>query len=310
MASFSNDVRAEICRTITDSDKRYACLYGIILYCRHADDNNISVHTESECFYELVCNLIMYVFGNSVKYQIEVTTKKNGNTGYYITINDKASVDAVYRKYKINPQKREINLKNVVNNSLNAFLAGVFFACGSITDPNKEYHLEFTPPTDMLYSDLYRMLRGIGISAGRTVRKNNNVLYVKDSENIEDILTFIGARQCTLDIMNIKIYKDVRNKVNRIANCDAANIDKVIAAAARQINDIEIIKSSNRFDTLSSELKEVAELRLSFPEYSLQEIGENLSKPIGRSGVNRRFQKIALLAEQIRNNKKDGENIE
>lgn len=304
MASFSNDVKAEICHAITDSDKKYACLYGIILYCRHMDDNSVFISTESECFYELACNLISHVFGNSVIYNTETMIKKNGNTGYYISITDNNSVSNIYEKYRINPKNREINLKNVVNNSLNAFLTGVFFICGSITDPNKEYHLEFTPPTELLYSDLYMMLLSIGISAGKTKRKNHDILYVKDSENIEDILTFIGARQCTLDIMNIKIYKDVRNKVNRIANCDAANIDKVIAAASRQIRDIETIKANKQFDTLSSELKEVAELRMSFPEYSLQEIGENLSKPIGRSGVNRRFQKISALAEQLRNNKK------
>ena len=132
-------------------------------------------------------------------------------------------------------------------------------------------------------------------------------MYIKDSENIEDILTFIGARQCTIDLMNIKIYKDMRNRVNRIANCDAANIEKVVAAASRQIRDINTIKQAEEFDSLSADLKEVAELRLAFPEYSLQEIGENLKNPIGRSGVNRRFQKIAALAEEIRG--KDGENI-
>lgn len=305
MASFSNDVRAEICRTVTDSDKRYACFYGIVLYCRHLTESSISVHTESDCFFELMRSLLKSIFGREIVYETEIIPKKNGCKGYYVNITDEKTVKTILETYNINPKKREINLKNIVNNSLNAFLAGVFFICGSVTDPNKEYHLEFTPPTEQLYSDLDKMLHGFGICARKTERKNHTVLYIKDSESIEDILTFIGASQCTIDLINIKIYKDMRNKVNRIANCDAANIEKVINASSKQIRDIVTIQNAGSFDMLSAELKEAAQLRLDFPEYSLQEIGENLSKPIGRSGVNRRFQKIAAIAEEIR--RKNGE---
>lgn len=308
MASFSNDVKAEICRCITDSDKRYACLYAIVLYSRNVSGDNISVNTESKDFFELACQLLRKNFGKNVLYKTEELFKKNGNTGYSIEISDENSVRTILDAYRVNPCKREINLENIVNNSLSAFLAGVFFSCGSISDPNKEYHLEFTPPTQKLCDDLEKIFLGFGITPRKTERKKNIVMYIKDSENIEDILTFIGARQCTIDLMNIKIYKDMRNRVNRIANCDAANIEKVVAAATRQIRDINTIKQADEFDTLSSDLKEVAELRLAFPEYSLQEIGENLTSPIGRSGVNRRFQKIAALAEEIRG--KDGGNNE
>lgn len=309
MASFSNDVRDEICLTINDKDKKYACLYGIILYCRHITESSITIYTESDRFFKLSCELIKSIFDCKIKPHIEVMKKKNGNKGYYIFINDLSSVNLIFETYKINIEKREINLKNIVNNSLSAFLSGVFLVCGSVTDPKKEYHLEFVPPCEQLCWDLDNLLLNLGISSGRTERKKNTVLYLKDSENIEDILTFIGARQCTIDLMNIKIFKDVRNKVNRIANCDAANIDKLITAASKQINDIRIIKSSGKFENLSAELRETAELRLAYPEYSLQEIGDNLKKPIGRSGVNRRFQRLAAISEDILNKNKDGENI-
>ncbi len=100
--------------------------------------------------------------------------------------------------------------------------------------------------------------------------------------------------------MNIKIYKDVRNKANRIANCDTANIDKVVSAARKQIDDINVIKIGGRFDELSPVLRETAALRLENPEYSLSEIGELMEKPIGRSGVVKRFRRIAALADEIR----------
>ncbi|MDE5648941.1 MAG: DNA-binding protein WhiA, partial [Oscillospiraceae bacterium] len=284
MASFSNDVKKELCTGITDKDKRYACLYGILLYCKGFTDSHISFSTECEEFALLFEMLVKNIFSNEIKVRIETGARKNGSNIYTLGIEDKQSVELIRKTYNIDIDKREINLKHIVNNSLNIFLAGVFFICGSVSDPYKEYHLEFTVPSQQLYNDLYDILLSLGIEAGKTVRKGTTVLYVKDSENIEDILTFIGARQCTIDLINIKIYKDVRNKANRIANCDSANIDKVIAAASRQIQDIEFIMEHGEFDSLSADLHEVSRIRLDNPEMSLQEIGEMLSKPIGRSG--------------------------
>ena len=306
MASFSNDVKKELCKGITDKDKRYACLYGILLYCKGLTDSHISFSTECEEFALLFEMLVKSIFNNEIKVKIETGSRKNGNKAYALSIEDKQSVSRIQQTYNINIERREINLRNIVNNSLNIFLAGVFFICGSVSDPYKEYHLEFTVPNEQLYKDLHDILLSLGIESGKTVRKGLTVLYVKDSENIEDILTFIGARQGTIDLINIKIYKDVRNKANRIANCDSANIDKVIAAASRQIHDIEFIMEHGEFDKLSADLQEVSRIRLDNPEMSLQEIGEMLIKPIGRSGVTRRFQKISRFADEIR--KKENNN--
>ena len=112
----------------------------------------------------------------------------------------------------------------------------------------------------------------------------------------------MGAQQCTLELMNIKIHKDVRNKANRIRNCDAANIDKVVAASAKQVEDIHLIESVQGLESLPADLLELAQLRLENPELSLKELGDLLTVPIGRSGVNHRFQKIAAIAGEIRTN--------
>ncbi len=300
MASFSNSVKEEICSSINDKDKRYACLYGILLYCRHISERRILIQTESEAFAKLLSILTNSVYEGKIPYSLEKSERSNGAAGYTFTIDGYDAVFEALSFYGISISSREINLTHIVNNSLNVFLAGVFLACGSVTDPYKEYHLEFNAPVMQLYKDLNQILLSFGIEAGMTKRKNSYVLYVKYSENIEDILAFIGARQCTIDLMNVKIYKDVRNKANRIANCDSANIDKVIAASSKQISDIEFIQSCGKFETLPSDLKEVAELRLENPEISLKEIGELLKKPIGRSGVNRRFQKISKIAEELK----------
>ena len=147
---------------------------------------------------------------------------------------------------------------------------------------------------------MQKLLGSIGISGGQLLRKNMYVLYLKDSEHIEDTLTYMGAQQCTIALMNIKIRKDMRNKANRVRNCDEANINKVVGAAIRQIQDIQWITQCGQLEALSPELQELAELRLENPELSLKELGELLSEPIGRSGVNHRFQKIAAFAEELR----------
>lgn len=306
MASFSNEVKKEIVTTITDKDKRYACLYGILLFCRSITKNSMSFTTESEEFSGLFFRVVKSVFKNSISVNMEVTEKKNGGMIYSISV-DSENVADMFSKYNIDIEKREINSRHIVNNSLSSFIAGVFLICGSISDPNKEYHLEFVMPRENLFSDFHNVLLSIGIDGKKTDRKGQTVLYVKDSENIEDFLTFIGATQSTIDIMNIKIYKDVRNKANRIANCDSANIDKVISAAMKQTDDINFLIRNNLFDGLSADLRETAELRLENPEMTLQEIGELLKKPIGRSGVMRRFKKISQIAEQIKNDMKNSQ---
>lgn len=303
MASFSNEVKKELASVITDKDKRYACLYGILLFCKSLSEFRIAFTTESTEFYNMFQPLVKSVFKDSVKVNIEFTEKKNGGKVYSISIDDSSNIKLILDKYNIKPLSREVNLRHIVNNSLSAFLAGVFLICGSISDPYKEYHLEFTIPNEILYNDLHSILLSIGINGRKTQRKGANILYIKDSENIEDVLTFIGAQHSTIELMNIKIYKDVRNKANRIANCDSANIDKVIAAAARQIKDIKFIIENNEFENLPAELREVSQLRLKNPEMTLQEIGELLEKPIGRSGITRRFQKIAKIAEEIKQKK-------
>ncbi len=295
--SFSDDVRAEIRRTINDMDKRFACLYGILMYCRVFTETKITIQSESSEVAELLPKLFKSVFG----VKLSADDKSEGGLVTY-TITDRELIDKIRDTYKIDPESREINLRNIVINSTGAFLAGVFFICGSAIDPNKEYHLEFVTPSEVLCSDLNNMLCSFGVSGRMIKRKKSYVLYLKDSECIEDTLTFMGAQQCTMDIMNIKIRKDMRNKANRLRNCDEANINKVVDTAMRQIEDILLLKKHNELESLSAEIQEMAKLRLENPELSLREIGEQLTVPIGRSGVNHRFRKIAEIAKELREN--------
>lgn len=295
--SFSNDVRREICSAVSDNDKRFVCLYGMLLFSRTLSPEHICFQTESSISAEFFGSLFRNVFRYSP--ECHENSRKDGTILYSYDINDKKIIDEIYQTYKF-INVRTINSEIIVTNSIGGFTAGIFLACGSVNDPSKEYHLEFSVPGEVLSEELIVLLGDIGVNAKTTIRRGQYIVYIKDSESIEDTLTFMGAQNCTLEIMNVKIYKDVRNKANRIANCDTANIDKVIKASMRQIEDIKLIDKVDGLDSLSAELREVAVMRLDNVDMSLQEIGDNLSVPISRSGVNHRFKKIAVIAEKIR----------
>jgi len=296
--SFSNDVREELCSYINDKDKKFACLYGMLLFSKVLSPERICFQTESSISSERFAKLFKSVF----RYEPECIEheRRSGNILRCYDITDKPIIEEVYSRYRLSAGNRAIDYDIVSTGSLGVFTAGIFLAGGSVNDPAKEYHLEFVSPEEELARELAALLAEIDIRAGITTRRSQYVVYVKESESIEDTLTFMGAQQCTLDLINIKIYKDMRNKVNRIANCDNANIDKVVAAATRQTEDIQLIASSVGLDSLPDELREVAELRLENSDMSLKDIGESLSEPISRSGVNHRFRKLSKIAENIR----------
>lgn len=297
MISFSNQVKQELCTTITDRDKAYACLYGMLLFARQLRQDEILMQSESEAFYELMPRLFRQVFGDRVQPRME--TGQHG-TLYSVSLTDPEQVRIVLERYHITLPERPLEMTNVVTNSLGAFTAGAFLSCGSMTDPNKEYHLEFVLPCPQLDEPFSQILLAIGVNAKMVLRKGMPVVYLKHSEQIEDLLTFMGAQQGTIDFINIEILKNVRNKANRISNCDMANINKVMLAAERQIKDILLIDERMGLDALSPDLQQMALLRMDNPELSLKELGELLDPPIGRSGVNHRLKRLQVLADSLR----------
>ena len=300
--SFSYNVKEELCSCITDRDKKFACLYGILLFCKQFDWSQITFQTEHQHVANLFCSLVDDVLMKQNVVSITTTSKKNSTTVFSLNIEDEHDREVLISKYKI-PSKEKIHRiqqDNIDINGLGVFFIGIFLACGSLIDPNKEYHLEFVTPYFNLSNELQQLLSTLGINSKRIERKGVQVVYIKGSENIEDLLTFMGATMSSLEIMNIKILKDVRNKANRIANCDSANIEKTVEASARQITEIEYIEKKRGLDFLSDELREIAEIRLEYPELSLRELGQMLQKPLGRSGANHRMKKISAIADEIK----------
>jgi len=175
-----------------------------------------------------------------------------------------------------------------------AFVGGAFLSCGSLADPEKKYHLEFAPPRPETAEILSGILGEVGFLPKTALRRGLPIIYTHDSGQIEDILTFMNCPLMSLAIMETKILKERRNAANRAANCDNANIDKVVGAAEGQIRDIRALMGEQGLTALPEELRELAALRLENPEASLRELGAQLG--LSRSGVNHRLKKISELA--------------
>lgn len=181
-----------------------------------------------------------------------------------------------------------------------AFLRGAFLCIGSISDPAKGYHLEFVCTDIGKARQLQKVLQAFSIEGKIVPRKKYYVVYLKEGESIVDLLNVCEAHVALMEFENLRILKDVRNSINRRVNCEAANITRTVNAAARQIEDIEYIRDYGGLRMLPDNLREMAEVRLEYPDASLKELGEYLDPPVGKSGVNHRLRKLSEFAEKLR----------
>lgn len=303
MQSFSYQVKSEILEQINSRPKADALLLGILYTCKEISADGILFVTENIKTIEFFTKSINKICDGDNAVIISKTPKAKA-TVYTATV-DKTNTEKIFEYYKLPFDYKENNYQKAVvpkKKLLPQFFGGAFLSCGSISDPNKDYHFE------LVFSDIplcnffgLTLIESYGIVMKQTERKNSQVVYIKESENIEDMLTLMGAVNSSLEIMNIKILKDIRNKINRAVNCDNANIEKTLKAAEKQISDIELIEKTIGLGNLSDELREIAEIRLENPDYNLKELGQALSKPISRSGANHRLAKISEIAQDIRN---------
>lgn len=302
--SFSSDIKKELCeiREMPPAQMS-AMLYGIF-YAAKSDNGKPLVQTEKMYLMSAVRQLCEEVFPEAKHETVRLV--KNGGSLYTFRIKDGyQQIAEHFGDYS------EIN-SEVVSGSddlSGAFLRGVFAACGSVTDPNKEYHLEIVLPDSGRAEKLHSFINEHGMAIKTTVRSRGRrsshgtgslVLYAKESELIEDLLTYIGAGNHSMEIMQVKIVKDFRNRVNRSVNCENANLDKTVAAAEKSVRDIEYIYSTKGADWLSEELRETAAIRVENPEMPLSELCQQFRQPISRSGLNHRLKKLSRLAEELR----------
>lgn len=298
--SFSKQVKEEIISKINSVQKADACLFGILLCANELGADEITLLTETKTiadFFEL--NVKRICGENSV----EFTSTDRGSGAAMLSLAVKGAEErAKLLEHFHIVDGRHCSKTNYPKKSLYPYMAaGMFLACGSLSDPNKNYHMEFVMPELHLCNSLgLLLLDNYELLAKHVERKGKQILYFKESENIIDMIAIMGATSASFDLMNIKIYKDMRNKINREVNCVNANIEKSIRAAEKQIADIELIDEKLGIGSLPDNLREIAMLRYENPDYNLGDLGAALDPPISRSGANHRLQKLAKIAEELR----------
>ncbi len=181
-----------------------------------------------------------------------------------------------------------------------AFIRGAFLAAGSLSDPEKFYHFEIVCASLEKAVQLQNVILTFDIDAKIVVRKKYYVVYIKEGSQIVELLGLMEAHVALMELENIRILKEMRNSVNRQVNCETANINKTVSAAVKQLADITYIRDTVGLDYLPELLSEVAQVRLEMPDATFKELGENLSHPVGKSGVNHRLRKISAVAESLR----------
>lgn len=182
-----------------------------------------------------------------------------------------------------------------------AFIRGAFLASGSVSNPEKAYHFEIIFSEENNAALLRDLMRSLGLDAKTVQRKRSHVVYLKESEQIVEVLGSMEAVSALMAFENARIIKCVRNEVNRKVNCETANLNKTVSAAYKQVKDIECIRQSIGLEKLSDALREIAYARLEYPQATLKELGESLSPPVSKSGVNHRLRKLSEIAENIEN---------
>ena len=181
-----------------------------------------------------------------------------------------------------------------------AYIRGAFLASGSVSDPQKSYHLEIVCQQKERAEVIRQVMRDLDMDARIVTRKKNDVVYLKEGEQILSFLASIGATQHLFAMENVRILKEMRNNLNRQVNCETANLNKTVSAAVRQMEDIRYIECCGEFKNLPDNLRSMAEIRLEYPDASLKELGELLTPPVGKSGVNHRLRKLSEIADKLR----------
>ena len=291
--SFSSEIKQELNKNTKLSNKELV-KYELIGYLISGnidilERNIIRFSTESDYninrFSKLLSNL-------KIEHNIEISGKnfivsfKKNSIQEFVKIDEKQ----IFLKGDIQCEKNEENLKTLV--------IGVFMGSGSINNPEKKYHLEIIFGNEENLKEIRKILEKLGIKTKKMITANKKSIYIKEGEEISKFLALIGANKAVMRFEDIRIQKEMRGKVNRLVNCETANLNKTINASIEQIAAIKKLKETGKFNKLNDNLKEIANLRLENPDMPLIELGKKLIQPVGKSGVNYRLKKIMELANE------------
>lgn len=299
--SFSSDTKAEITENITSKKCcALAICYGILLYCNMFSSREIRIITGNPHFADILPKLFKRAFGFGFD-SISAKTSAKGKQSFVISSQEKLSV--IFNAYGYDMDSllaHHVNLGVLDETCCKvSFIKGAFLAGGSVTDPSKRYHFELATAHYSVSRETYSLLLELGFSPRATSRKGNYILYFKQSESIEDLLTLLGASGASMSVMSAKIEKDMMNSVNRQVNCDTANVKKTVEAAQVQLEAIAKLKAAAVLSTLPEQLQYTAQLRTSHPELSISELAAMHEPSVTKSCLSHRLRKLTELAGKI-----------
>ena len=301
MPSFAYKVRSELCRTPV---QRLCCAraetYGVLLFANTFSAHEVRIITENPEFAARLPRLFHKAF--SLKFDAVPEDGTRGKLIFRITDTDK--LHRIINQFGYDPRQsfaQHVNFAMVEDDCCRgAFLRGAFLSGGSVTDPEKRYHLELATSHIQASREVSALLTEMGFVPHTVMRGASSVIYFKQSEHIEDFLTTIGAPVSAMDIMTAKVDKEIRNRTNRAFNCDMANMEKALDAAREQLTAIEKLRDDGALDSLPDKLRQTALLRLEFPELSLQDLAQRCDPPVSKSCINHRIRKLMELAAEER----------
>ncbi len=313
--SFSGEVKQELAHLIPEARHcQIAELSAILSVCckvmiSENEQFSLKIKTENLSVARKCFTLIKKTFNMDTDISIFRNISKK-NSVYEICVTNHEETIRILQATKILDLDGEVREElSLVRNILvqqtcckRAFIRGMFLASGSMSDPNKSYHFEIVCATEEKGKQVEAIINSFEMDAKIVQRKNHYVVYLKEGAQIVDILNVMEAHVALMELENVRILKDMRNTVNRKVNCETANINKTVSASVKQVNDILYIQEKIGLDELSEGLREVAELRLRYQELPLKELGELLTVPVGKSGVNHRLRKLGAIAEELREN--------
>ncbi|MCI9028511.1 MAG: DNA-binding protein WhiA [Lawsonibacter sp.] len=295
--SFALEVKSELCRTpLSRRCCAQAEAYGVLLYCNTFHAEQARIVTEHEAF----AQRLPLLFKKAFKLTFDRLPQGGGKQTF--SIENPAKLAVLHQAFGSDLRALALHLNFAMVEEAccrSALLRGAFLAGGSVTDPRKGYHLELATSHHSVSREVLALMRELDQEPKSTQRKGNAVIYFKQSEKIEDFLTCIGAPLAAMEVMNAKLERDLRGKVNRRVNCDAANLDKAVEAAMSQVEAIRRLEGSGTLVTLPDKLREAAALRLAHPEDTLAQLAERCDPPITKSALNHRLRKLVELGKEL-----------
>lgn len=312
--SFSLKVKNEICRYTKLSKKEAISELSAIMKASGTlslignKQIGFRIITENASIARLIFKLLKEHFNIHTSLMVKKSNSLKKNNVYVVHITEEMGVRELLKEVGVlceDDGMLELNYK--VPNALvkdeeckRLFIRGAFLGGGSVSNPEKTYHLEFVTHNEEYSEDLCKIINSFSLKSKIIQRKSSFVVYIKEGEQIVDLLNIIGAHSSLLEFENVRIMKEMRNNINRLVNCETANLSKTVNASVRQVESIKLIQREIGLARLPDNLREIAEIRLNFPDESLKELGQMLNTPVGKSGVNHRLRKIEKIAEELK----------